>query len=291
MSFRSFFIILSLFALTSCKGFLQNDIDNTSQMPTGNLQAFESALQAGYLELAQGELSEDDFPDANYFLKRSKSLLRGGDISPTNIDERNLTPENRAKAVRNREALVRFLDGGARSNRPDVAARTQVMFDCWIQELEENRQPRDISICEEAFMSAIGALEGIASTESAADQTLIQAQISSSEEGENFNTFFAFDRYNTVSDKGALDSFVQFALNKNPAFILITAHTDSSGSFKYNYQLSKKRGEYVRDLLVAAGIDSGIISIVPLGEKSLPVATGDGVKEPRNRRAVIQLRY
>ncbi len=275
MLLRSFLMIFALFALVGCKGFLQNDIDRTAKLSNAELQRFQAELQKGYLELAQSEVSEDDFPDTSYFLRRSKALLQGGDILPTGIEERHFTPENEQKARRHREALIRFLDGGARIERPDVAARTQVMFDCWVQELEENRQPDHISICEEAFKSAMGALQGLAYTDGSG----------------GFNVFFPFDRYSSVVDKAALDSFVNQAANSGAAFILITSHADSSGDYKYNYQLSKKRGEYIRDRLIEAGIDAGIISIVPLGEKNLPVATGDGVKEPGNRRAIIQLRY
>ncbi len=39
------------------------------------------------------------------------------------------------------------------------AANAQVMFDCWMQEQEENFQPPDIARCRDGFSAAIAAVE------------------------------------------------------------------------------------------------------------------------------------
>jgi outer membrane protein OmpA-like peptidoglycan-associated protein len=61
------------------------------------------------------------------------------------------------------------------------------------------------------------------------------------------------------------------------------------GSNSYNQELSLKRANVVRDALRALGIAGDTISASGKGETELLVQTGDGVKEPQNRRATINL--
>jgi OOP family OmpA-OmpF porin len=46
----------------------------------------------------------------------------------------------------------------------------------------------------------------------------------------------------------------------------------------------------VKSALVDLGIEDGKISAIGRGETELVVKTGDGVKEPQNRRATIDLK-
>ena len=58
-----------------------------------------------------------------------------------------------------RERLVAALAGGAADKDPANAARAQVMFDCWMQEQEENFQPAHIAACRDGFTDAMGIVE------------------------------------------------------------------------------------------------------------------------------------
>lgn len=71
--------------------------------------------------------------------------------------------------------------------------------------------------------------------------------------------------------------------------IMVSGHTDSTGSDSYNLQLSQKRAQSVTGYFVAQGVDAGRFQTVGYGE-SRPVAD-NGTKEGRaaNRRVEIQI--
>ena len=83
----------------------------------------------------------------------------------------------------------------------------------------------------------------------------------------------------------AADSFK----SKQGARIVATGHTDTSGSDAYNMALSLRRANAVRDALVKLGIPASAITTVGRGEQGLLVQTGDGVREPQNRRVEITI--
>jgi OOP family OmpA-OmpF porin len=72
--------------------------------------------------------------------------------------------------------------------------------------------------------------------------------------------------------------------------IEVNGYTDTSGTPKYNQGLSVRRARAVAAELVKDGVPSSAISIQGFGETHLLVPTGDGVREPQNRRVEIILR-
>ncbi len=71
--------------------------------------------------------------------------------------------------------------------------------------------------------------------------------------------------------------------------ITATGHTDTSGPDSYNMALSLRRANAVKDELVRDGVPATAISVIGKGEHDLLVPTADGVREPQNRRVVIDL--
>ncbi len=71
--------------------------------------------------------------------------------------------------------------------------------------------------------------------------------------------------------------------------VMVTGHTDTVGSDKYNMKLSVRRAEAVKDEMVREGMDGAAIAIDGKGFHDPLVPTGPGVREPQNRRAVIDL--
>ncbi|MFN3389872.1 MAG: OmpA family protein [Allosphingosinicella sp.] len=73
--------------------------------------------------------------------------------------------------------------------------------------------------------------------------------------------------------------------------VLLTAHSDSSGSPAANRRMAQRRAEAVRDLLVRNHVPARLIRIRSLGETALPVRTPTNVREPANRRVdlLVQL--
>jgi len=106
----------------------------------------------------------------------------------------------------------------------------------------------------------------------------------------NFMVFFDFDRSNlTPEAREIVARAVDTAKQTGSARITVTGHTDTVGSRRYNQALSERRARSVKAEMVRLGMNSS--EIVTMGKNfSEPlVATGPGVREPQNRRAVIDL--
>jgi outer membrane protein OmpA-like peptidoglycan-associated protein len=73
--------------------------------------------------------------------------------------------------------------------------------------------------------------------------------------------------------------------------ILITGYTDATGTTEYNEQLSKKRAESARDVLVNDKVNTNRIHIWGLGPKN-PVASNDSEEgRKQNRRVEYVIMY
>ena len=109
-------------------------------------------------------------------------------------------------------------------------------------------------------------------------------------DGKSFVVYFDFDKYNlTPEATSVISNEVSDIKAKgcNYKSALIQGHTDTSGSARYNIALSQKRVTTVRDALVGQGVPADIMTGEAFGESKPAVATGDGVKEPLNRRAEV----
>lgn len=105
-----------------------------------------------------------------------------------------------------------------------------------------------------------------------------------------FIVFFGFGKANLTAEAQAVVAEAAAAAKaQGSAKILIVGHTDTVGSSDSNHQLSLRRADAVKDELTRLGISPDAITASGKGESELMVQTGDGVKEPQNRRATIDL--
>jgi hypothetical protein len=101
---------------------------------------------------------------------------------------------------------------------------------------------------------------------------------------------FGFDRSNldaaaiAVIDQAAAD----YAATGETS-VSVVGHADTSGPADYNYRLSERRARAVVDSLVARGVPASAITAAWRGETEPAVASGDGVREPLNRRVEIAI--
>ncbi len=107
-----------------------------------------------------------------------------------------------------------------------------------------------------------------------------------------FVVYFDWDRSDlTAEARSIITQAANHAKSGTPTRILVVGHTDSSGSAAYNLGLSNRRARTVADALVAQGVNGGVISLDGRGETQLARPTADGVREPLNRRATININF
>jgi OmpA-OmpF porin, OOP family len=105
-----------------------------------------------------------------------------------------------------------------------------------------------------------------------------------------FIVFFDFDKSNLTPEAlSVVQEAVKTAKTSGMVKVLITGHTDTVGSDSYNQGLSVRRATTVKDEMVHEGMDGSTISIEGKSFHDPLVPTGPGVREPQNRRAVIDL--
>jgi outer membrane protein OmpA-like peptidoglycan-associated protein len=105
-----------------------------------------------------------------------------------------------------------------------------------------------------------------------------------------FMVFFDFDKSNlTPEARQVVSEAVRTAKEHGPVRIVVTGHTDTVGTHAYNQALSERRAMSVKNAMVAMGLDGAMIATVGKSFDEPLVATGPGIREPQNRRAVIDL--
>jgi iron complex outermembrane receptor protein len=104
----------------------------------------------------------------------------------------------------------------------------------------------------------------------------------------SYLVFFDFNKSDlTPQAKDIVDTAGKNASAAKVTQLTVTGHTDTVGSDAYNMRLSRRRAESVAAQLEKDGIPSSEIEIVAKGKRDLLVPTGDGVREPQNRRVQI----
>ena len=116
---------------------------------------FDQALVDAYVDLAVGEQEEEDWRDVDRFLARARRVAGGEAVVPDRIEDRELPPDAIPALETARVELVTVLARGGRIFAPVDAARAQALFDCWIQEAEEDHQQSDIDNCRRGFMARL----------------------------------------------------------------------------------------------------------------------------------------
>ncbi len=108
-------------------------------------------------------------------------------------------------------------------------------------------------------------------------------------------TFVVYFRFNhsslTADAKAVVQAAADYATGNKAGKVAVTGYTDTSGSKAYNLKLSARRARSTAKALVADGVDKKIVTLDWKGENDLAVPTKDGVREPANRRATIDVAF
>ena len=201
-----------------------------------------------------------------------------------------------------RARLVRAVAAG-KEQLPEDAARAQADYDCWVLYGSAPSAAAASQACKTSLDSSLPKLEAGGRPAPAPIQTVAPpapppvpvapppaAATPAPAPTGDFTVYFDFDSWTlTAEDLTVLTSVINTARTGGQAHITIVGHTDTSGPADYNQKLSVHRANVVVEALVDMGARRNAIQASGVGESDLAVQTPDGVKEAKNRRAVITL--
>jgi OOP family OmpA-OmpF porin len=242
---------------------------------------FRARLYQAYRDLARTEYGEGDYANSDRFALRAQAVAAGSNVEPEKPSAELIPADRLDEMVTARQRLVALLGHAGKSGRAAHMARAQAMFDCWVEEQEENRQPDDIALCRARFFDAVERVEV------ALAPPRPQAR-PKSEAARKFVVYFDFDKAALDNDaKATLAEAMAEAQKLGGARLTVGGHTDLVGPDKYNQTLSELRAAAAAKFLQTGGLDPTAIAAKGHG-KSKPVkATAD--PEPANRRVEISL--
>lgn len=257
--------------------------------PQGN--TFTEALARDYKVLAVFENDMMfDYLDADTYAKRSLMAEGGEAPEPFVLSDWNL-PEDHIPALTEARATIESMFAqGVRENYPAEAARLQTSYDCWVEQQEENHQFDHIALCREHFNEALANLRTAMAPKPEPEPVPAAAPPPQPTFADSYVVYFPFDSSELSATAMTTLGEVVEALQSLNAGASIIGHTDTSGPPAYNQALSERRANAVTDILLDAGIRPAVVTTEGRGEEDLAVPTEDGVREERNRRAVINIR-
>lgn len=241
--------------------------------PTGS--AFQQALAMEYRAFSESEAKQYDWVDMDHFAEKGLLAIYGGDAQPEPVANWNIPVSMQSDFETARARLLAALTEENKTSRPQLAARAQYFYDCWIEQQEENWQVADIAACRDGFFAAIEELQGDSGE---APVTVSTSRI----------VFFQWNKASFTADGlRIIGSVIEELLSESGYEIILNGHADRSGSDEYNMSLSQQRVQAVRDKLVEGGVNNDVISEFAFGETDPKVMTKDGVRERSNRRVEI----
>lgn len=249
---------------------------------------FDEALYAGYIDLATDEYGEGDYDESDAYAMKASSAAAGDAVRPYELSDRSLPADAQPAIASARARLLTALDASGRTKLPGQAARAQNMFDCWVEEQAENRQPDDIAACRDGFLDAIAQVEAALKPPAMAKPAPPPPAMV---DPRSWIVYYSTDESGlTDAAIATVAEAAAYAKTSETAMIVVSGHTDRAGSEDYNEGLSADRAEAVADAFREHGFARGVIALSSYGESDPAVDTPDGQPEERNRRVEIQVR-
>jgi OOP family OmpA-OmpF porin len=283
-----FAVPLSLLGLAACADFPNTTVylDRLNDNPPSGAD-FHAALANEYKAFANEEAKEYDWFAQQFYARKGWHATQGEVDQPE--DPANWSFDD-AKAASDlasaRTRLMTVLGSDAPTRAPQLTATAQVKYECWLHEQHEGWQLDEIDDCKKDFNTAMDQLQNIPKPVA---EKPAPAPAAAAPAPTTYMVFFDFDKSNlTPEARKIIDTAAQAIKAGSNAKIKVTGYTDTVGTVPYNQKLSERRANSVDHELVKDGIPAGNIAMEGKGKTDLLVPTGDGVREPKNRRAVIE---
>jgi len=152
---------ISLIGVVALGGLLAGCTSNTNEISKMSVKGgdYEKGLHHGYVNLAKSEHGEGDWRDGRTFEGRAKLAAMGKPTAPEMVSARAIPAVHKKPLGAGYKRLTAAMSKGGASKAGKQAALAQTNFDCWMQEAEENFQPKHIAACRSNFYGAMALLE------------------------------------------------------------------------------------------------------------------------------------
>jgi len=217
-----------------------------------------------------------EWTHAGRLAEKGYAAMNGENVLPWVPSDWNVASADLPELEAQRARLIAALNAH-RQTAPEACAKAQVYYDGWLEQAHDNDygpgfegpvQPDYVASEKASYYEWIPLCEGMA------DQ--------------DFIIYFAWDRYDLTDAAAAvIDEIASYVGQWSGASVALDGHADTSGTASYNVGLSQNRADTVRDALDAHGVGTG--SVEWFGETRPAVPTGDGVREPLNRRVEVHI--
>ncbi|MEB3701913.1 OmpA family domain protein [Candidatus Bealeia paramacronuclearis] len=217
---------------------------------------FTKALANEYYQFGQSEenIMYDDL-EAAYFMKKANKVQDGCPIMPEYLDGWKLPNHTVPELQAARDRLIFAMQNGAQTIAPQMTAKAQANYDCWVEQQEENWQFDDIKLCRDTYYMSIDAVEKLVFG------SMLQAPPA--------------EVIEFATDSAALDAKAMEIIDEAVIFasstefgrrIHLIGHTDASGSNKLDKKLSHERVMAVKQELEKRGIPASMITTEAAGK-------------------------
>lgn len=254
--------------LSACTSLLQE-----AQGTAASGTVFQKALYSSNMALAEQRSLAGVEQAADFYASRALAVAPGSDLAP-------LAAQSSEQVDAKRRLDAAFALGG-RSKVAELMANTQTAYDCWVYETSiDVASPSGLG-CRNDFIARMVRVEEQLAPKLVQPVGPTQA---------TYTVYFSFDE-SLISAEAleVLTAAIDQARREGHSRIHIGGYTDSSGSAEYNDDLSVRRAEMMETVLIELGALEEAIEIMGYGETNPQVQTGDGVREPLNRRGVVTL--
>lgn len=275
-------------------------VTSVEQLRQANPQgsSFQMELARQYLEFAESEADAYDWFDSAYFARKGLKLTRGEDAPPEDLTLWHMPEDTLISVSQAREYLISALNKDVILNYPEESARAQFMFDCWVEQQEENWQQEDIARCREEFYNALDRIFMLTAADKASITPEVKPEVKPEAKAAKSpnpvqETRLAYFKLgsSTLDDgvKRLVSSFVSRLKDVKQYKITLNGYADMVGGEEFNMKLSKKRAMAVKSALVDAGLDEKSITLFAFGQSGMRVKTAKGVPSKENRVVEVML--
>jgi len=296
MNLSKLLLFLPIFFLMACSA----AYEQVKEIDTARPKTFQQHLLYNYQQNASFEAEEmHDWNSAKLYSEKALRALGGENIYPEEINYWKI-PSNKAKDIKSGYNNLLSIYDKALIKDPKNLAKAISSLDCWAEQEEEKWQTWDIDKCKNDFHAAMHGIYNIISDEiekktgeeiKQSEKSETNVIVVTQNDKKEMMQIIYFDFDDSTLSQVSKNTLINF-LNKNKKDLskyIILGHTDTKGTYDYNLNLSLKRAEVVKEILLNQGIYEKNVSVLGKGENQLAVSTPDETKHPANRRAEVKI--